>query len=209
MSSNGFHLDTRQIQVNVKELSRNIELGIAAAIDFQATQSEFFMRNNAPWTDRTGNARSGLFTATKREGKRFFILLSHTASYGIWLEVRFSGRYEIIVPTLHYTIDVAAEASPAHSYEEEVAMSRAVIFNALDSDSELQDMWPGGIPAWGSNATDSPDRKKPFIVISFRGRTKVFGNTGAEEVAIWAHMAKDIARSYMTTDAILNRSRRY
>jgi hypothetical protein len=104
MGRNGFHLDTGRIQVNIAKLDRDMELGVAAAVDFQATQTEFFMRSNAPWTDRTGNARSGLHTATSKQGHRFSILLAHTASYGIWLEVRFSGRYAIIEPSIRYTV---------------------------------------------------------------------------------------------------------
>lgn len=100
--ASGIDLDVgiRQVKLNLDKMNKRVELHLAGAVDFQATRSEFFMKNSAPWTDRTGNARSGLFTATKKEGKKYFILLSHTASYGIWLEVRFSGRYAIIVPAL-------------------------------------------------------------------------------------------------------------
>lgn len=100
----GLKLDTHRIEVNLEKLDRRIVLNIAGAMDFQATKTEFFMKTNAKWTDRTTNARTGLHTATKREGSRFFMLLSHTASYGIWLEVRFSGRYAIIRPGLRYTV---------------------------------------------------------------------------------------------------------
>lgn len=97
-------IDTQRIQVNLDRLDRRVVLGIAGAMDYQAAKTEFFMKTNARWTDRTGNARSGLYTATKKEGNRFSMLLSHTAHYGIWLEVRFSGRYEIIRPGIRYTV---------------------------------------------------------------------------------------------------------
>jgi hypothetical protein len=84
-------------------------------------------------------------------------------------------------------------------------MSRAVIFNALKNDAELQGFWPTGIPVWGSSSADSPGRKNPFIIISFRGRTKAFGGTGAEDVAIWAHLPKEIGRDYTLIDAIIKR----
>ena len=97
-------IDTKTMKVNLDKLDRRTVLAIAGAMDYQATKTEFFMKTNARWTDRTGHARSGLYTATKKEGNSFFILLSHTASYGIWLEVRFSGRYAIIVPGLRFTV---------------------------------------------------------------------------------------------------------
>jgi hypothetical protein len=57
-------------------------------------------RTGASWTDRTGNARQGL-TATPDIGVGYYAVdLFHQVPYGIWLEVRWSGRYAIIVPTV-------------------------------------------------------------------------------------------------------------
>lgn len=58
-------------------------------------------RTNASWTDRTGNARQGLF-AKAQSGQRggHSIVLYHTMPYGIWLEVRWAGKYAIIAPTI-------------------------------------------------------------------------------------------------------------
>jgi hypothetical protein len=63
-----------------------------------------FAKPNAPWTDRTGNARSGLFTKVNviDKGASFEMIVAHSVSYGIWLEVRFSGKYAIIKPTIDY-----------------------------------------------------------------------------------------------------------
>lgn len=59
------------------------------------------MRDNAPWTDRTGNARNGLKAEHQKQEMRWHQLtLSHSVPYGIWLEVRWSGRYAILNPTL-------------------------------------------------------------------------------------------------------------
>jgi len=60
-----------------------------------------WMKENAPWTDRTGTARSGLRTTTEHFPKvRHIINLFYSVPYGIWLEVRNSGRYSIILPAL-------------------------------------------------------------------------------------------------------------
>jgi hypothetical protein len=40
------------------------------------------------------------------ESGRSTIIIAHGVPYGIWLEVRFSGRYAIIGPTLVYTGDL-------------------------------------------------------------------------------------------------------
>lgn len=59
------------------------------------------MRTNAKWTDQTGNARNGL-NATIYDTENYIdLVLYHQVPYGIFLEVRWSGRYAIIGPTLN------------------------------------------------------------------------------------------------------------
>lgn len=65
-----------------------------------APEVESYMKVNAPWTDRTGNARNGLAARAYEAGDEVGIVLYHQVSYGIWLEVRWSGRYAIINPTI-------------------------------------------------------------------------------------------------------------
>ena len=58
------------------------------------------MRTNARWQDQTGNARNGL-NATVYDSKQYLdLVLYHQVPYGLFLEVRWSGRYAIIGPTL-------------------------------------------------------------------------------------------------------------
>jgi hypothetical protein len=57
-------------------------------------------QQNAPWEDRTGDARNGLTGSAETTGVETTITLAHTVDYGLWLEVRWNGRYAIIMPTL-------------------------------------------------------------------------------------------------------------
>lgn len=57
---------------------------------------------NAPWEDQTGDARAGLQAAVYIENGQIQIDLFHTVEYGIWLEVRWGGRYAIIIPTIEH-----------------------------------------------------------------------------------------------------------
>lgn len=79
--------------------SRN-RRAIGAAAKYIATASEKHMRSNAPWTDRTGNARAGLHATVQGSGNTTAVILYHSVPYGIWLETRWSGRYAIINPTI-------------------------------------------------------------------------------------------------------------
>ncbi len=64
-------------------------------------RAETYLKTRAPWTDRTTNARNGLFaTAVKETKRRFSIVLGHAVEYGIYLETRNEGKYAIILPTI-------------------------------------------------------------------------------------------------------------
>ena len=69
-----------------------------------ATLMQNDARAHAPWTDRTGNARSGLFGAAERDiAQRLVVIyLSHgpDIEYGKWLELANGGRYAIIMKTI-------------------------------------------------------------------------------------------------------------
>lgn len=104
------------------ELAKSLEdygdralTAVAAVAQYIATQMQDSAKSNAPWEDRTGNARSGLFGTSEMDAaqKIVTIYLSHSATldYGIWLELVggsgggvADGRYAIIMPTMqaHY-----------------------------------------------------------------------------------------------------------
>lgn len=92
--------DDGEIQRNIAKLDEKTQLALRAAFGFQAARSTAWMKTNAPWTDRTSAARNGLHAVSSHSGSRFELLLSHAVSYGIWLEVANSGRYQIILPAL-------------------------------------------------------------------------------------------------------------
>ena len=92
--------DDGQIRKNIRKLDRDTVEGIGLAFQVQAARSTAYMKTNAPWTDRTSAARNGLHAVATDNGSRFELLLSHAVQYGIWLEVKFSGRDAIILPSL-------------------------------------------------------------------------------------------------------------
>jgi hypothetical protein len=81
---------------------------VAAIAQYVATEMQNDAKANAPWTDRTGNARTGLFGTSEADfaAKVVTIYLSHGAviDYGLWLELVGSGKNAIIVKTMaaHY-----------------------------------------------------------------------------------------------------------
>lgn len=59
-----------------------------------------YAKENAPWNDRTGDARRGLDVHVEWDGLSIVLSMFHTVSYGQWLETIQSGSYAIIMPTL-------------------------------------------------------------------------------------------------------------
>lgn len=96
-----FELDMAPLLKNLVVLDERTDRGIAGVVEYWDSRIEGHMKVAAPWTDRTGNARSGLFAKAGHEpGQRHWIDLGHRVPYGIWLEIRWAGRYAIVFPTL-------------------------------------------------------------------------------------------------------------
>ena len=95
-----FEVDDARFRKRLRQLDEDSERGIQTVFAFQAGRSTAWMKTNAPWTDRTTAARSGLHAVHNRHGSRFELVLAHAVSYGIWLEVANSGNYQIILPAL-------------------------------------------------------------------------------------------------------------
>jgi hypothetical protein len=73
---------------------------IQVVMEYWAGIAMSMMKSGARWTDRTGVARSGLLADAFRDGDGSVLVLWSQAPYGIWLEVRWSGKYAIVGPTL-------------------------------------------------------------------------------------------------------------
>ena len=78
-----------------------------------APQIEAWMKAQAPWTDRTSNARQGLHTEVEALVNEISIWLMHGVDYGVFLELKNAGRYAIIGPALDYWAQQLWEAVKA------------------------------------------------------------------------------------------------
>ena len=98
--ASGFSMDTSKFK-NAKHLDAKIDRAISGVMKYWDGPVEKYMKLNAPWTDRTTNARNGL-KAEAVKGLKFehSIVLSHAVDYGIYLETSNDGKYAIIQPTI-------------------------------------------------------------------------------------------------------------
>jgi hypothetical protein len=73
---------------------------VTTAMEEGAREIEAYAQQNAPWTDRTGEARNGLTATVSEDNGEIVITLAHSVEYGIYLELKNDGEYAIIMPTL-------------------------------------------------------------------------------------------------------------
>lgn len=69
-----------------------------------APEIESWMKTNAKWTDRTGNARQTLWAEAFDFVDIIVLAFGHGVDYGTFLEWAHGGRFAIIAPALDYFI---------------------------------------------------------------------------------------------------------
>lgn len=105
---------------SLQQLLPKIDAAVDLVFDRYELEAETWARTNAPWTDQTGNARNGLFAQHDAEPMvKHELTVYGTMPYTFWLEVRWSGRYAIIGPTLF-------EMAPRMASDLAAAVNRAV-----------------------------------------------------------------------------------
>lgn len=93
------------MQQRLAEYGQKCHQARRAVAEYFAPVVETYAKQNAPWTDQTGNARQGLHGFVEDLSDTVTALyLAHGVDYGIFLELAHQGRYAIIMPTLesHY-----------------------------------------------------------------------------------------------------------
>ena len=94
----------QQIQDDYEARHQRVRAALLAHTQRTAGEIERYMKRNARWTDRTGNARNTLRATPKvfhadPQVYELGIVVGHGMEYGLWLEVRWNGRYAIVGPT--------------------------------------------------------------------------------------------------------------
>jgi hypothetical protein len=98
--------DAAELNENLARFGPSINKTLTLTTDFGADRGVVAMKTQAPWTDRTTNARTGLHANADHSGSGAIgftthtITFAHGVDYGIWLEVANNGTYQIIMPTV-------------------------------------------------------------------------------------------------------------
>lgn len=97
------------IQANMLDYATRVRLAVLSVADFLAPMMEQYAKENAPWTDRTGNARQGLQGFVEEVSQTIVdIYISHGVDYGVFLETRWAGRWGILWPTIQAHLPIVS-----------------------------------------------------------------------------------------------------
>lgn len=100
-----------QMKINMEIYGQKARQAVYELAQYFAPILETYAKENASWTDRTANARQSLYaTATKMAEEAVILRLSHGVNYGVFLEVRWAGKYAIIWPALQAHLDTIKQA---------------------------------------------------------------------------------------------------
>jgi hypothetical protein len=102
VANNRIHWVSDTLSPGLERFPSKLEAGVALYFEYEESKVQDYMRANAPWTDRTANARQGLFCKAKSTPGNHALVCYHTMPYGIWLEVKNNGQYAIIIPTIQH-----------------------------------------------------------------------------------------------------------
>lgn len=95
-----FKITRDTLRPRIKNFPQHANKTIANVFEEHRRLMQNDAKINAPWKDRTGDARRGLTATRRKEGNKHTLTLFHMVEYGIWLEVRFGGKNAIIEPTI-------------------------------------------------------------------------------------------------------------
>lgn len=100
---NGCHLewDTRSVLNRINSMKQKTRTSLQIIADTAVKSMERYAKNNARWTDRTGNARQRLQGSTRWEEQALIAAISHNVDYGMWLELCNEKKYAILEEALN------------------------------------------------------------------------------------------------------------
>lgn len=89
---------------------QGIQQGLLAIAYYYESEIENWMKANAPWTDRTGNARQSLYAIVDALVEEVVITFGHGVTYGKYLEFKHFGTYAIVAPAIDHFLPLIAKS---------------------------------------------------------------------------------------------------
>lgn len=95
--------EPRTVAARIDGLARHIDEQTLRIAEGIAEDVWLYMTENHPWVNRTGDAEAALTAEAVRLAEHIVsIYAAHGVDYGIWLEIRWGGKWGIIPEALQY-----------------------------------------------------------------------------------------------------------
>lgn len=98
-----FKMDTSGLEKGLAMFEDKSDIAIRMFAETSVLKLQNDARENAKWTDRTGDARKRLTGSVGKIAKGYRLSLAHGVNYGMWLELAHEERFSIIEPTIRFT----------------------------------------------------------------------------------------------------------
>lgn len=85
---------------NTRQVSNRVRAAIGLFADTAAKQMERDAKRDAPWTDRSSNARNSILGDFGWQGDKAVITLSENMDYSVYLELANEKKYAVLKPTI-------------------------------------------------------------------------------------------------------------
>lgn len=96
-----FNFKGSSLERGMESLSLKVGAAILMYVNTKAVETEAYMKQYRPWTDRTGMAKATLHTVVTQPSENIIRLtLAHGVWYGKYLELAHGQKYAIVKPTL-------------------------------------------------------------------------------------------------------------
>lgn len=93
-------VDFSEFSANLKTLNDRVMANAPKIMEYTMTDAEGYAKQNAPWRDRTGNARGSISHKTISSKDLVTGVIGIGVFYGKYLELSNQGKYRIIRPTV-------------------------------------------------------------------------------------------------------------
>lgn len=110
MSGCSISFDTKKVLSKLESMQAKTRASLQIIADSAVKAMETYAKDNARWTDRTGNARQRLKGGTRWEESALIAAITHNVYYGMWLELAHGKKYAILEEALNSQAQSLLEA---------------------------------------------------------------------------------------------------
>ena len=97
-STKGSVYGVDEVVKNLEKTLVQVKDAAGTAVQITAAQAVVYAKQNAPWTDRSGDARRSIHMESSDNGMGAYVGIG--MFYGKYLETNYGGRYRIVDPAV-------------------------------------------------------------------------------------------------------------